>query len=119
MIETEFFIESGKSEEMLAEFKLAKECTDILQNHYPNHLWAVNINTEGGIAIVKNMSVSTLYGYVIHLTNLLNDPKRRKIIEAGGEILERSSLARRNNGDLAKHVDGMKDKHQPFKGIIQ
>lgn len=118
-VETNFFIEKGTASELLDEFKLAKECADLLQNHYPGHLWAVNINTEGGIAIVKNLAVSSLYGYVIHLKNLLDDPKRKRIIMAGGEILERARLAQRSKGDSARYVEGMKEKHQPLQnGII-
>lgn len=117
-VTTDFLIEKGNPEEMASEFKLAKECADLLQSHYPGHLWAVSINTEGGIAVVKNMAISTIYGYVIHLVNLLNDPKRRKIIKAGGEILERATLARKYNGDSAKYVDGLPDNKQPINGII-
>lgn len=118
-VETSFFIEKGTASELLDEFKLAKECAELLNNHYPGHLWAVNINTEGGIAIVKNLAVSSLYGYVVHLKNLLDDPKRKRIIIAGGEILERAALAKRFNGDVAKRVEGMKESHQPLKnGLI-
>ena len=111
---TEFFVESGKASELMQEFALAKECTDMLQNHYPGYMWAVNINTEGGIAVVKNIDISQNYGYVIHLIKLLNDPKRRKIVEAGGEILERAAMARKYRGDKVKYIDGLPDKHQPI-----
>lgn len=118
-IHTEFMIEKGEASKLQAEFKLAKECADLLQSHYPGHLWAVFINTEGGIAVIKNLIVSELYGYVIHLTNLLHDPKRLSVIKAGGEILERASLPRKWNGDLPKFVEGLPDKHQAVNGIIQ
>lgn len=118
-IETTVFIEKGTPQELQEEYKLAMECSQVLEQHYPGHPWAVNINTEGGIAIVKNYAVSSLYGYVIHLKNLIHDPKRKAVIKAGGEILERAALARRCKGDVAKYVEGLADRHQPTnRGII-
>jgi len=104
----------GKSEEMLA-----KDAADALNRHYPGHLWAVNVNADekGGVMTIKNFSVSFKYGYTLHLAKL--DPTMKRVIKAGGEILERANLARgKSNGEKATHVDGVKDKDQPFMGII-
>ena len=118
-VETTVFIEKGSPEQLGDEYRLAMECSKVLEKHYPGHLWGVNINTEGGIAVVKNFAVSSLYGYVIHLKNLLHDPKRSAVIRAGGEILERSRLANRFRGDTAKYVEGLPDSKQPTKrGLV-
>jgi hypothetical protein len=43
----------------------------------------------------------------------------KKVIMAAGEILERANLPRGTwNGETPRQVDGVKDKHQPTKGLI-
>lgn len=100
---------------------LAKNASELLNKHYPGYLWAVNVNSEekGGVMIIKNFSISYRYGYTLHIAKL--DAKLRKVIKAGGEILERASMARGlNQGNFPKFIDGVKDKHQPIPelGII-
>lgn len=93
---------------------LAKQAADMLNKHYPGHLWAVNVNSDekGGIMVIKNFSVSFRYGYTLHLTKL--DVDMKKVMRAGGEILERAKMHRgTGRGELATHVDGLPDKHQP------
>lgn len=104
----------GANEEILA-----KNAADLLNKHYPNHLWAVYIDSEktGGVMVIKNFAISYRYGYVLHLNKL--DPELKRVIQAGGELLERASMKRGSwNGHNATYVDGMKAKHQPFRGII-
>lgn len=93
---------------------------DKLNDHYPNHLWAVHLNSDktGGVMIIRNLAMSTKYGYVLHLKNLHNDPDLKRVMMAGGEILERGKLGHKGNGQIAKYVDGIANKDQPFKGII-
>lgn len=100
---------------------LAKRCADMLNRHFPGHLWAVNVNaTEtGGVVIIKNFSISFRYGYTLHIEKL--DPELKKVLRAGGEILERAKMRRGYwNGEKATYVDGLPDKHQPIPelGII-
>lgn len=98
---------------------LAKDAADTLNRHYPGHLWAVNVNSEGGVMIIKNMSISALYGMVLHLKNVYQDPTLRMVIRAAGELLERAHMARKGwNGEFAKVVEGVAQKHQPRNGII-
>lgn len=92
---------------------LAVRASELLQKHYPGYVWAVNVNSEstGGVMTIKNFSVSASYGMVLHLQKL--DNKLRKVIRAGGELLERARLSRaRGQGFLAKTVDGIPDKFQ-------
>lgn len=98
---------------------LAKRAAEVLNKHYPNNLWAVNVNSEqsGGVMIIKNFAVSYRYGYVLHLNKL--DNKLLKVVRAGGEILERAKMKRGEwNGQNATHVDGLPDKFQPVLGMI-
>lgn len=83
-----------------------------LAKHYPKHIWAVNVNSQGGVVDIKAFSVSYEYGYRLLYTEVANDPGLRCVIRAGGEILERANLSRgQYKGEQAKHVDGFKKGH--------
>lgn len=93
---------------------LAKRCADMLNAHYPGYLWAVNVNSTptGGVVIIKNFSVSYRYGYTLHIEKL--DNKLRKVMQAGGEILERARLNRgRWLDEELKTIDGVPQRDQP------
>ncbi len=98
---------------------LAKNAAETLNKHYPGHLWAVHVNSEGGVMIIKNYRISFLYGMVLHLKNL--DPTLKRVISAAGEFLERARMARgRADGQSATSLEGVEKRHEPvFKvGII-
>ena len=99
---------------------LCGRVADTLNNHYPGHLWATHLNSDatGGVLIIRHMGLSTRYGYVLHLKSLHNDPDLKRVMRAGGEMLERARLAQKGRGEQAKHVDGMRPQDQPFNGII-
>ena len=102
-----------------ADVVLAKNSADLLEQHYPGYLWAVNVNSEGGVMDIKNYRVSYKYGYRLFLSEVYQDPTLKCVIRAGGEILERANLARSGDiGDAVTHVDGVKAIDQPFEGII-
>ena len=87
----------------------------MLNSHYPGYLWAVNVNSEesGGVIVIKNYSISYKYGYILHITKL--DTKLKKVLMAGGEILERARMARSAyKGGMPHFIDGVPDKHQPI-----
>lgn len=100
---------------------LAKRAADLLNKHYPGHLWAVNVNSEstGGVMVIKNYRISYRYGFTLHLNKL--DTELKKVVRAGGEFLERAHMRRgMARGNLASRIDGVPLKHQPIKelGII-
>lgn len=98
---------------------LAKRAADLLDKHYPNHLWAVFVNSEeqGGVMHIKNFSISYRYGMVLHLNKL--DPDLKKVIRSGGELLERAAMARGKwNGRQAGSLEGAKHQPIPELGII-
>lgn len=87
---------------------LAKEAAETLHEHYPGHLWAVNI--AGGLMVIKNLYLSSLYGMVLHIRNITDAAiRKKKIIRAGGEFLERANLRRgKYNGEDIKTVEGVR-----------
>ena len=110
---TQFIVEGGRAD--VSDFALAKRIADKLHDHYKGHLWAVFVNSteKGGVVHIKNMAISTLYGYVLHLTHVLSDPTLTCVIKAGGEILERANFARgKARGEYAAYVDGKAPRHQ-------
>ena len=92
---------------------LACRASELLQKHYPGYVWAVNVNSEdtGGVMTIKNFSVSSSYGMILHIAKL--DNKLKKVVRAGGELLERAKLIRgKGKGIIAEHVDGIPEYHQ-------
>jgi hypothetical protein len=86
---------------------LAKDIADVLMQHYPNHLWAVSV--KGGVAIVKALNISSNWGIVLKMADIGHNAKIRakKVMQAGGELLERAGLARTEyNGDRTQKLDG-------------
>lgn len=85
---------------------LAKNAADKLNQHYPGHLWMVHVNSEGGVMIIKNMAVSPDWGYILHINKI--DPEMKRVMNAGGELLERGWMKRGAwNGQYAKEVEGI------------
>lgn len=99
---------------------LAKNAAELLNKHYPNHIWAVHVNSTktGGIMVIKNLLVSATHGYVLHLTNVNNDPTLKSVIKAGGEILERAGLVRgANQWVRPQFVEGVQARFQPRRFV--
>lgn len=71
---------------------LAKNIAEKLHKHYPGHLWAVNVDSNGGIVNIFNMRLSGRWGFTLHLDDLYGDPDMKKVMRAGGELLERYRL---------------------------
>ncbi len=88
----------------------AKEAAEILCEAYPNHSWWVEC--KGGILLIKHFGISDRLGMVRKLAALANDATRRKrdIVLAAGELLERAGLARRDfRGETVRDFDVDKD----------
>jgi hypothetical protein len=99
---------------------LAKSIGDTLEFHYPGWGWAVNVNSEQGIATVENIIISGRllrhYGFLIKMDQLVtHDEIKRQAIQSGGEILERAGVARGPyRGQEINLVEGVKPHHQPL-----
>jgi hypothetical protein len=77
-----------------AELAESKRIAEILQRHYPGHLWAVNVDARGGMATIQNLGLSGRWGFYIRLAEIVNDPFMSKVVHAGGELLERYRVSR-------------------------
>lgn len=76
------------------DYMMAKRMAEALHKHYPGHLWAVTCDGQQGIATVRNLRLSGQWGFLLKLSEVQNDPSLKKVIMAGGEVLERYQIAR-------------------------
>ena len=84
----------------------AKEAPEILCSAYPNHSWWVEC--KSGLLIIKHFGISDKIGMVRKLTALAADANLRKrdLVRAAGELLERAGLARRDyRGENVRDFD--------------
>ena len=92
----------------LAEMAVAKQVAEDLHSTYPGHMWAVTV--RGGAVVIKDLFVSSLYGYVLKMDAIKHDAKvmKQEVLRAGGEILERARLERGMRTDqVVTKVDGI------------
>lgn len=77
-----------------ADLPMAKEINETLHLAYPNNSWWVRI--DGGLVIIKHFSISGTCGMVRKYRDLAGDAmhRRREVIRAAGELLERAGLRR-------------------------
>lgn len=78
----------------IGDFEIAKKCADALNKHYHGYAWAVNASSETGMVQVRNLSLSGEWGFNLHLSNVINDVDMKRVVAAGGEILERYNARR-------------------------
>ena len=98
---------------------LAKRIVHVLNTHYPEHLWMVHVNSEGGVVIIKNYRISFSYGMVLHIKNVYMDPSLKRVVSMAGELLERANMKRgKATGEFANRIEGVKLKDQPKQGLI-
>lgn len=72
---------------------MAKNMAELLHRHYPGHLWAVSC--DGKFADVRNLALSGNWGWRIAVAKLSSGSEfDKKVVKAGGELLERYNLAR-------------------------
>jgi hypothetical protein len=93
----------------------AKAVGETLNEHYPNHLWAVS--WQGGVLVVKDLSISSFYGMVLKPQDSYSSSSfKREVIRAGGELLERAKMLRGSwDGQMAQSLEGSDKKYfQPL-----
>jgi len=74
--------------------RVCREIGAILQQHYPGRVWHVHTSVAGGVAQIQCPSISSLYGYTLHIHNKTNDQMRSGAVKAGGQLLEMFKLSR-------------------------
>jgi len=101
--------------EQMIDMSMAKDIAETLFAHYPGYMWGVNV--VSGVAIIKCLNVSSLYGFVLHYSKIKDDAgfRKKEVLRAGGEILERAKLARgeRKKGESVIAVEGI-DNYNPI-----
>lgn len=101
---------------------LAADVLRVLDRHYFGYNWAVMVDQLGRVVTIINRSlVSALnsnmeYGYVLHEQTIRDDPSRKCVINAGGEILERANMPRGpwDGQTYPTKIEGVQEKHQPI-----
>jgi len=81
---------------VLKDYDEAKKIAELLHKHYPGHLWGVTVESENGIATVRNLYLSGNWGFILKLKDIQSYPQlKKRVIWAGGELLERFNLSRK------------------------
>jgi hypothetical protein len=101
--------------EQLEDMNLARDIGEALFAHYPGYMWGISVRS--GVAIIKCLNVSSLYGFILKYKDIKDDAgfRKKEILRAGGEILERARMARgeRKLGEMVTGVDGI-DNYNPI-----
>jgi hypothetical protein len=94
---SQVYIDGAAAEQDLVQardIELAKRMADLLHDKYPGHPWMVWVDSVQGVAVVRHVG-QELYeklGFVLHLNKL--DPGLKRVVMAGGELLERMNVMR-------------------------
>ena len=73
--------------------KICRAIGGVLQKHYPGRRWFADVNLLGGVAYIACPDISMRYGYSLRISRTWLELEKR-VIRAGGEILERFHLSR-------------------------
>lgn len=82
------------------EMLFAKRISETLMKHYPGYLWAVDVSRS--IVNIRCLDAHGLMGYTLHVPNEYSASEfDKRVVRAGGEILERFQLSRRRIDNAA------------------
>lgn len=91
---------------------MARDVASCLCDAYPGHPWHVRIGK--GVLIIKHMRITQKWGVARRYDRLTWDAKARKreVIMAAGELLERAGMARGKavDGQTIYRVEGIPQK---------
>lgn len=90
----------GYGDTQSADMAMCGQVFEELQKHYPGHPWDVGANHEAGAVAIQlryndKLGRPSKYGFLIHINSLLSQDGFKKVVMAGGELLERYNLARK------------------------
>ena len=108
----------GYNTEFDSDEPMAAQMVHDLCKAYPGHGWFVEI--KGGIVHVKDMDINPNWGMCLHYSQIKSDAndRRRQVIRAAGEFLERANLRRgASDGERVTSVEGIPDKHLIRNGL--
>lgn len=87
--------EGGHDPHVGADLALTKRIADVLERHYPQHPWMVEVSHAQGVAYISlPIIMRRNQRFVLHVDRLKSDPSLRAVVRAGGEILERHNVPR-------------------------
>lgn len=80
---------------LAADVTLTAQIAECLERHYPSHPWMVKVTHAQGVAMISlPLLMDAKQPYVLHIANLKGDPTLKRVMRAGGAILERLNLPR-------------------------
>lgn len=85
------------SKEEQKEFAFSSGIVDFLSHTYPGYAWSANtILKQGVVLILEPTFMDQKIPFVLHLAEIIHSHKalQRKLVQVGGEILERYCLPR-------------------------
>ena len=92
----------GHGKYYIQDLDMGKKIMNILEKYYAGHSWLVDCNHEAGHGSIQLMYEGKdkevrvwKYGYLFHLNKLDLSNIEKRVMMAGGEILERYNMARR------------------------
>lgn len=93
---------TSSGEHQMADIELGKKVVEKLEELYPRHNWYVEASHRAGTVTIQlcyptkggKLRVWN-HGYLLHISNLQSAKDlHRKVMQGGGELLERAKLAR-------------------------
>lgn len=108
------FVVVGIDTEHESDDTMAKQMLADLVHAYPGHAWFVTI--KGGVVFIKDLDLNDKWGMCLHYSQIKGDANDRKrdVIRAAGEFLERARVARGRKVDGLPSVlaiEGVPDKY--------
>jgi hypothetical protein len=97
---------------------MARDILGILDVAYPGHPWAATVygDERGGGYFIRHLDFPANWGMNQPFAHMFASTSelRADVIRKGGELLERSNLARRRwNEESIKRMEGVPEKWQP------
>ena len=114
---------TGYGEREMADRDVCIAIGEDLTRAYPGYMWNVGCNHQAGVAQIMLMMPSdkpsnTTKGFLIHLSTALGPGGQKKVLLAGGEILERWGLPRSRSPEdmvLRAHEHGLDESNMITK----
>lgn len=95
---------------------MAKNLIARLESAYPAFvgMWRVTVNEVGGTVEVINLALSGRWGFMLHINKI--DAEGRKVVNAGGELLERYRISRSRRTSVA--MESLRVQPRNFRGEL-
>jgi len=103
-----------------ADLLLTKNIADIVQRHYANHPWMIEVSHAQGVVMISIPLFMGPRKYVVHLATLKNDPMMASVLRGCGEILERYNIPRQkfSEGHFLTALSGIPKHKRARAGVI-